>query len=94
MPRYVDNLTLDEWRLKNGLKPNELGRLIGCRVRMAYCYCLPLGNPEFRLPRPERMARIYQATNGEVRPDSFYRLPLITERQDPRQEPLPLEQAA
>lgn len=87
-------ISLDEWRLRQGLTHKQLGQLIGCAGHMAYIYCCDPSDQNFRLPRSDRMARIYLVTNGEVRPDSFYRLPRISRPFDPSAPELPLEAAA
>lgn len=87
-------LTLDEWRLRQHLTYRELGALIMCNVGMAYAYCLDPRAAEFRLPRSQRMARIYEISNGEVGPASFYKLPRLTQPFDPKAPQLPLENAA
>lgn len=70
-------MTLDEWRLREGLTYRELSKRIGCPVGMAYAYCLDPEAGEFRLPRPDRMAIIWRFTHGEVPPASFYKLPVL-----------------
>lgn len=88
-------ITLDEWRLTRDLGHKELGQLIGCKSRTAYLYCCDPAAKAFRMPRPNAMRRIYVATGGEVRPDSFYKLPkLVVSGADPNQAKLPLENAA
>lgn len=89
------NLTLDEWRLSEKLSHKQLGELIGCKGHMAYVYCCDPADPAFRMPRPDRMRRIYVVTNGAVGPASFYRLPELRQRFD-RHAPslVPREEAA
>ena len=87
-------LTLDEWRLREGLTYRELGKLIGCPIGMAYAYCLDPQAASFKVPRPDRMCRIFQITGGQVPPTSFYKLPKLLAPFDPHAPELPLEHAA
>ena len=86
-------LSLDEWRLREGLTHKQLGGLIGCTGHMAYVYCCAPSEPAFRLPRADRMARIFMITNGEVGPASFFKLPKLTRPFDPKAPQLDLDTA-
>ena len=88
------SISLDEWRLREGLTHKQLGQLIGCAGHMAYVYCCDPSDRNSRVPRADRMVRIYVVTNGEVRPDSFFRLPKLTRKFDPKAPELALEHAA
>lgn len=87
-------ISLDEWRLRRGLTYRGLGELIGCRVKLAFAYCQDPGTDKFNRPGDVNMARIYVITDGDVQPNSFYRLPKLTQPFDPNAPQLPLEAAA
>jgi hypothetical protein len=87
-------LALAEWRLRQGLTYRQLGVLIGVRVNLAFAYCLEPGDKGFKCPRADRMARIYEVTDGEVGPASFYRLPRLTRPFDRNAPQLPFGEAA
>lgn len=71
-------LSLGDWREKQGLSYRELNKLLGVSGNdTSRRYCLPHGHPEYRIPRPSEMTRIYLATGGQVQPNDFYDLPAL-----------------
>lgn len=62
--------TLDAWLTERGMTEQAFGLEIG--VSQAAVHRYRTGK---RLPKPEVMARIRQATAGEVGPHSFYEVP-------------------
>jgi hypothetical protein len=84
-------LTLDEWRLRQGLSYRALGTLLGCQVNIAFAYCQEPGTKGFKRPGDDRMDRIFVISNGEVWPNSFYKLPKLIRKFDPKQPELAIE---
>lgn len=62
-------MQLREWLIKNGKTPDQFRREIGLSAS-ASVYRYLCGK---RIPRPEIMERIRQATNGEVQPNDFFK---------------------
>ena len=69
-------------RLVNVRKTRRLtleaaGRELGCARETLRRYELPAGHPEFRVPPPDMMDRIWRWSDGQVGPADFYELPAI-----------------
>jgi transcriptional regulator with XRE-family HTH domain len=64
--------TLDEWIDAEGLTNTEFADLVG-----ADNGTISRWRRGVTIPRPEDMLRIYEATCGEVEPNSFYDLPKV-----------------
>ena len=72
---------LGEWRRKRGLTLAQLGALYGVRFQLAYAHSLDPADPNFKMPRPDKMRRIFLATGGQVAPNDFYDLPELPARE-------------
>lgn len=60
---------------RNGLDIAAFATQIGETYATTRRHTLPLDDPEFVVPKPERMSKIVAATNGEVQPNGFFGLP-------------------
>jgi len=63
-------MKLREWRQANGISQKKFAVLADLEGKETV-YRYEKGQ---HIPRPDVMKRIYQATNGEVRPDDWYDL--------------------
>lgn len=61
-------MQLKEWIEKNNKTIDEVANDLGCSKMDIYRYCA--GEV---IPRPDRMAKIVEYTNGEVQPNDFYK---------------------
>lgn len=68
-------MTLDDWRIRQGLSVQQLANRIRTTHQSALRYC----NGQ-RVPRAAIMPRIYRITGGAVQPNDFYRLPRLRRR--------------
>lgn len=63
---------LSEYLVTKGMTYEQFAEIIGSTATSVYRYANGL-----RIPEPEMMCKIYEATNGFVPPNGFYRLPKI-----------------
>jgi len=70
--RKQTKCTLDEWINDEGLSGREFSELIGTEPSTVSRWRRGLTTPG-----PEDMLRIYEATGGDVEPNSFYDLPKV-----------------
>jgi len=64
--------TLDQWMNDEGVNGREFSELVGADQATVSRWRRGLTTPG-----PEDMLRIYEATGGEVDPNSFYDLPKV-----------------
>lgn len=70
--REVD-MTLDQWRKKNGHSYNALAKMIGAsHASVVRRWCMDMDEDEFMIPKPKYMLLILQVTSGAVQPNDFY----------------------
>lgn len=65
-------LQLSDWLKRGNWTQAAFAAAIGDTQQNVQRYCLPEGHPNRRIPRPGKMRRIWEATRGEVDPNSFY----------------------
>ena len=61
-------MQLTEWMEKNNKTQQEVADALGCCQADISRYC-----SGEQLPRPDRMQKIMEYTNGEVQPNDFYK---------------------
>ena len=61
-------MTLKDWIEKSNKSQDELAKELGCSQADISRYCT--GEV---IPRPDRMQKIMEYTNGEVQPNDFYK---------------------
>lgn len=71
---------LESWLRRTETDRKVFAELIGVTVGALSRYCRSPSHRHFRRPHGEVMVAIYKATQGAVRPDSFYDLPDLAPR--------------
>lgn len=69
-------MTLEDWRLDEGLTYARLAELLTTpdhkvNPELARRWCLEEGQPLRRMPDPPMLRHIYQVTQGQVTPNDF-----------------------
>jgi hypothetical protein len=72
-PLALPALTL--WLVERGLNPTDAARELHVSPYTIRRYCLPFGDPERRIPRPEIIERITVWTAGAITANDFYPQP-------------------
>jgi len=66
---------LGHWIISEKINFSVLAQRTGCKPDTTRRHCLPIGDPDHRLPRIDMMQQYYLLTNGAVTPNDFYDLP-------------------
>lgn len=69
----VDRMKLDTWRKKKGHSYRGLATLVGAsHASVVRRWCQKMDHPDYRIPGPTYMLRIFEISHGEVQPNDFY----------------------
>lgn len=72
LPEKQPKPYLAQWMFDRNIKNPQMGELIDVSPAQVGRYCLPFADPKRQVPRKHLLARIAEATSGEVPPESFY----------------------
>lgn len=68
-------MRLADWLKQEGLTDSAFARQLGRTQSAVWRWRQPVGSDHFQRPRDADMAKIVQATGGQVQPGDFYDLP-------------------